>query len=427
MQVQRTDISETKVKLTVELGLEDLAHAKQHELEQQAKNIKVTGFRKGKAPLNLVENQLDQNQLQANVINHAVNDSYSKAVEEQKLKTLNQPEVSIEKFVPYSELVYITEVEVMPNVKLGDYKKIKKTMPKITVSEKEVNDVVESLRGRMAVKEDSAHAAQNGDDVIIDFSGKDGKNQPVAGASGKDYELNLGSKTFIPGFEEGLVGAKKGDKKELKLKFPKDYHAKNLAGSNITFDVEVKNVRSVKLPKLDDKLASSVGPFTTLLELKKDIKKQLTEQKTTEALNKVKDEIVEELVKSSKFAMPEILVNDQIAMLENDFNQNLLYRGITKQEYLKQEGFKDEDSWKQAELKPQAERRVAVGIILSAVAEAEQLQVSQQELAQRLEVYRNQYAQQAEQFDTPEMQREVISRILTEKTVNLLADIALKK
>lgn len=426
MQVTRKNISETKVKLTIVLGVEELVHAKTHELEEQAKKTKVSGFRQGKAPLTVVEKQLDQNQLQVSVINHAINDFYSKAVEDEKLRALNQPEVEVGKFVPYTELEFTAEFEVMPEIKLGDYTKIKKTKPKVTVTAKEVDEVLENLLKRSGIKKDSAKPAKNGDDVVIDFEGEDKDGKKVAGASGKDYPLSLGSKTFIPGFEEGLIGVKKGDKKKLPLTFPKDYHAENLAGSKITFSVTVKEVKSVTLPKLDDAFAATVGPFKTLAELKKDVKNQLTQQKETEATNKLKDEIVEELVKKSKLTLPEILVNDQVAMLEHDFNQNLTYRGITKQEYLKQEGFKDEDEWKEKELFPQAQRRVSVGMVLAETAEKEGLTVTEEELASRIELYKQQYQQSAAQFDQPEMKREVVSRILTEKTVDRLTEIALK-
>jgi trigger factor len=313
----------------------------------------------------------------------------------------------------------------MPAVKLADYSKIKKTAPKVTVTAKEIEDVLKNLVSRSAVKEDSDKPAKNGDDVIIDFEGKDGNGNKVAGASGTDYTLNLGSKSFIPGFEEGLVGVKKGDKKELKLTFPKDYHAKNLAGTDISFAVTVKKVQVSTLPLLDDAFAASVGPFKTLEDLKKDVKAQLLEQKEVEAVNKVKDEIVEELVKKSKFPLPEVLVNDQIAMLEHDFNQNLMYRGITKSEYIKQAGFKDEEEWKAKELKEQAERRVSVGMVLAEVAEKEKLSVDEAELTQRVELYKQQYQQSAAQFDSPEMRREVASRLLTERTVDKLYSLAI--
>ncbi|MCB9821784.1 trigger factor [Candidatus Nomurabacteria bacterium] len=424
MQVTRKDISETKVKLTIELGLEELTHSKQHELQEKAKTAKITGFRKGKAPLNLIEKQLDQNQLQADVINHAINDYYGQALSAEKLRALDQPNVTIGKFVPYTELQFTAEVEIMPKIKLGDYKKIKKS-PKIAkVEADEVKKVLANLSERMATKKDSSKPAKLGDDVVIDFDGKDKKGQAVAGASGKDYSLNLGSNSFIPGFEDGLVGSKSGDKKELKLKFPKDYHAENLAGTDIVFEVQVKKVQSVELPKLDDEFAKKVGPFDSFKSLQADIKTQLEDQKKQEAENALKDEIVEELVKKSTLVLPDILINDQISMLEHDFNQNLIYRGITKEEYIKSNGLKNEEEWRNKELRPQAERRVSVGMILAEVADVEGIKIDEQELADRIELMKIQYKQNAEQFDTPEMQREVASRLITEKTVDRLVELA---
>lgn len=424
MQVQRKDISETKVKLTIQLGLEELVHAKQHELEEQAKTMKVAGFRKGKAPLTVIEKQLDENQLQVSVINHGINDFYGKAVEKEGLRTLEQPNVTIGKFVPYAELEFVAEVSIMPKIKLGDYKKIKKTAPKVSVSAKDVADILDNLGKHSAKKEETTKPAKKGDEVVIDFEGKDKKGELVAGASGTDYSLTLGSNTFIPGFEDGLIGLKAGDKKDLKLTFPKEYHAENLAGTDIVFAVTVKKVQTVTPPTFDDAFAATVGPFKTLDELKKDIKTQLTAQKAQEAQNEVKDEIIEELVKKSTLTLPEVLVNDQIAMLEQDFTQNLTYRGITKAEYLKQQGFKDEAEWQKKELQPQAERRVSVGMVLAEVAEAEGVQVSREELQAQIAQYKQQYQQSADQFDQPEMQREVTSRLLTEKTVTLLYELA---
>ena len=427
MQVTRKDLSDTKVKLSISLGLEELVHAKNHELQEKAKSIKVQGFRKGKAPLSVVEKQLEPNDLQVSVINHAINDYYGQAIESEKLRTLSQPDVTIGKFVPYDELEFVAEVEIIPKIKLGDYKKIKKTIPKVVVTTKDVEDVLSNLRTQMSAKKASAKPAKLGDDVLIDFDGKDKAGEPVAGASGKEYRLNLGSKSFIPGFEEGLIGVKKGDEKKIDLKFPKDYHAENLAGSDITFEVKVNSIESVELPEVDDEFAAKVGPFKTAKELKDDIKVQLTEQKKQEAINKIKDEIVEDLVKKSEIKLPEVLVNDQITSLEQDFTQNLIYRGITKEEYLKQEGFKSEEDWKTKELKPQAERRVSVGMVLARVAEDESLNVSADEIAQRTAQYKVQYQQNADEFDKPEMQREVASRLLTEKTVDFLFDKSTSK
>ena len=427
MQITRNDISETKVEFTVKVGLEELTHAKHSELKERAKTMKVTGFREGKAPLGVIEKQVDSNELQAKVINHAINDSYNKIIEDDKLRTFAQPEVEVKTFVPYTELEFTATVEIMPKIKLADYTKFSKTPKKAVVTTKDVDEVIQNLLSRAATKKDSDKPAKNGDDVIIDFEGTDKDDEKVAGASGKDYTLNLGSKSFIPGFEEGLVGVKKGDKKELKLSFPKDYHADNLAGTKITFSVTVNNVQLLEKSALNDKFVASISPFKNVADLKKDIKQQLTEQKQQEADNLVKDTVVEELVKKSKLALPSILVEDQIKMLEHDFDQNLTYRGITRKEYMSKKGYKDAAELRKEEFQEKAEQRVSTGMVLSEVAEKEKIAVSPEEVDARIMQYKQQYQQNADQFDQPEMRREVASRVLTEKTVDRLFEIVTKK
>lgn len=426
MNVKRTNTSETEVKLVISVGSAELESLKKSTVAKLGKKLKVAGFRPGKAPASVIEKQIDDNQLQVEVLQDAIEEYYKEAAIKELLKPLASPQVDVKKFVPFTELEFEAKLEIMPDIKLGDYSKMKKSAPKNTATDKEVMDVVENLRTRVAEKVSVDKKAENGDEVWIDFEGVDVKGTKVAGASGDNYPLNLGSNTFIPGFEDGLVGVNKGDKKDLKLAFPRDYHAANLAGTKITFKVTVKDIKQVVLPKVDDELAAKLGPFKTLDDLKRDIKAQLIEQKTSEAVAKVKDEIVEELVKKSKLALPKILLEDQMASLQDDMKQNLTYRGITLKDYIAQEKFKDEAEWKEKALKPQAERRVSVGMVLAEVAEKEKLTVSEAELNERVSLYKTQYQQQAGDFDTPEMQREVLSRMLTEKTVEFLYQQATK-
>ncbi len=425
MNVKRINKSQTEVELVISSDKEQLEKLKDHVVGHFKDKVKVQGFRPGKAPAKMLEKNIDPNQLQQEFLQEAIETLYRQAAVNEDVKPLNSPEITVNKFVPYNELEFTASFEVLPPVKLGDYSKIKKAAPKIEVTAQEVNDVIDNLRTRVSKKEPVERAAKNGDEVLIDFEGVNEKGDVVAGASGTDYPLALGSNTFIPGFESGLIGVKAGDKKDLKLSFPKDYHAANLAGTKITFKTTVKAVKEVVLPSADDAFASSVGPFTTLADLKKDIKAQLKDQKTQEASNKVKDEIIEELVKKTTLVLPRILVADQIESLEQDMRQNLTYRGITLPEYVKQEGYKDEVEWKEKALKPQAERRVSVGIVLAEVAEKEKLTITDAELKERIALYQQQY-QQGGNFDTPEMQREVISRMLTEKTVDFLYTLATK-
>jgi trigger factor len=426
MNVKNTKISETELTLTVTVDQKELEIVKADAVKKLGKAMKVAGFRPGKAPAKVIEKQIEANQLQVEVLQEAIEKHYRAAATKEDIKPLASPEIDVKKFVPFTELEFDAKVEIMPAVKLGDYSKIKKAAAKVTVTAKDINEVVDNLRSRVSEKQSVDRAAKNGDEVTVDFEGVDAKDKPVSGASGKDYALELGSNTFIPGFEEGLVGLKKGDKKDLKLSFPKDYHAEQLAGTKITFKNTIKEVKEVVLPKADDEFAGKVGPFKSLVDLKKDIEKQLLDQKTQEAEAKVKDEIVEELVKKSKMVLPKLLISDQIQSLQQDMSQNLTYRGITLPEYIKQEGFKDEDDWKEKALKPQAERRVSVGVVLAEVAEKEKLTISEAELKERTALYQAQYQQQGTDFSSPEMQREVLSRMLTEKTVNFLYEQAIK-
>lgn len=404
---------------------QDLAKIKKHALELLQRDVEAPGFRKGKAPLNVVEKQVGSNRLQSEVLEEAVNHLYSEGMVQEGLRPIDQPKIEVKKFTPYSEIEFTAEVEVMPPVKLGDYKKISKKRESPKVSDKEIDDVIENLRTRAADKKEVKRAAKDGDELVIDFEGKDADGKDVAGASGKDYPIRLGSKTFIPGFEDNLLGLKAGEDKTFDVTFPKEYSHKPLAGAKVTFTAKVKNVQSVTLPKVDDEFAKKLAPVDDLKALKSDIRTQLMTQKMQQTDDKLKDEIVEELVKISKLSVPQLLLEDQMEHMKQDFINNLTYRGITLQEYLAQQDLKEEE-WVEQELMPQAERRVKVGMVLSEVARSENLQVSDEELELRINLMKgqNQNPQMQTELDQPEQRRDIASRLLTEKTLNKLVEYA---
>lgn len=424
MQVNIKETSKTGRLLSISGNEEDLAKLKKHTLENLRPKVAAPGFREGKAPLGVVEKSLGSERVQAEVLEEAINHLYSETIIDKKLRPLDKPKISLKKFVPFTAIEFTAEIEVVPKVELGDYKKLKLKRQQPKVTDKDIKNVLDNLRQRTAEKAEVKRAAKMGDEAVLDFKGtKDGK--AVAGASGQDYALMLGGKTFIPGFEEELVGLKPGDKKKFKITFPKDYGHQPLAGQEVEFEVSIKAVKEIKLPKLSDKWAKTIGPFDSLEALKSDIKAQLTQQKLQEADNQLKDDIVKKLVESSQITVPQTLVEDQIEHLKQDFLNNLSYRGITIKEYLEQNN-QTEQQWIDKELKPQAERRVQIGLVLSEVAEAEDLSVSDEELNLRLQLLKNQYQdeQMKAQFDSPEQRRDVASRLLTEKTLNKLVDYA---
>lgn len=420
--------SETKVVVSVTLDAADLEDIKKTTIARLAGKVKVAGFRPGKVPADVAEKNIDQNQLNSEILEDAVNSSAVDAFDEAKLTPLDRPQVTVDKYVPGQELQYSATVEIIPAVKLGDYKKLRAKKDAIKVEDHDVADVLDRLLQSAAVKKDVERAAKLGDEVIIDFVGKDKDGKDVAGATGNDYELKLGSNTFIPGFEDGIVGKKKGDVFDLPLTFPKDYHHKPLAGAKVTFTVTIKNVKELSLPELNDKFAATVGPFKKLDDLKADITRELTEQKEREAVEKLKDSLVEQLVKGSHIPAPHVLIHDQLESIERDFVQNLMYRGMTLDDYLAQQG-KTAEEWRETELHQQAERRVQVGLALAELSKVENIEVSKQELEDRLQEMLKQYGNSpeiAKQLDTPEVRRDLANRVMTEKTVNRLVELNTK-
>jgi len=426
MQVKKSFPEDMLAELTISANQADLEPIKQHVLKHLQKRVKVAGFREGNVPLALVEKNVDQNVMQTEFIEEAINHLYMSVAKELRLKPVAQPEVSVKKFVPYSELEFEAKVEIIGDIKLPNYKQIKKAKPTVTVTADDVKDVLQNLQLRAADKKTVERASKDGDEIWIDFTGKDAKGEPVNGADGKDYPLILGSNTFIPGFEPNLMGLKTGDEKTFTLKFPKDYGVKAIAGTSVTFAVTVKKVQELVPPKLDDAFAVQSGPFKTLAELKSDIKKQLTQQRQYDSDKAYENELVTEIAAQAKVAIPKRLIDEQVARLEEEERRNLTYRGQTWEEHLKDEGVTAEEH--RAQKRPAATESVKAGLVLSEIAEAEGLNVTPDELEVRLQLLKGQYKDAAMQgeLDKPENQRDIASQILTEKTLSKLTDYVTK-
>lgn len=425
MSSTKKQLSPTKVQLIFVGETKDLAPYKEQALRELAKDMKIQGFRPGKAPLNLVEKQANPALLQNEFLERAVSGMYGKALDEHKLRTVAQPNISIKKFVPFDTLEVEAEVEVIGEVTLGDYKKLKLSREKVTVPPKEVEEVIKQLLTREAEKKDVDRAAKEGDQVWIDFKGVDAKTkEAIQGADGKDYPLLLGSNTFIPGFETNLVGAKSGEEREFTLTFPKDYGVKALQNRKITFTVTVKKVQEVVSPKVDDAFAAKVGPFKTVAELKDDIKKELTARKEADTEQKHTDDLLRKIAEKSKVAIPEVMIDEQLDRIEREQRQNLTYRGLTWQEYLKAEGLAEEAFRKKH--RPDAELRVKAGIVLAEIAEAEKITVTPEEFNAQMQALKARYpdTQMQAELEKPENRRDILSRMLTEKTIAKIKEYA---
>ena len=281
------------------LDSEDLKPARMKAIEKLANEIHVEGFRKGKVPTDVAVKFIPENDLNAEVIDIAVRTTVIEAFKQAEKSPLVIPSVNVTKYVPGEMAEYTATADIVPEVKLGDYKNLGVKRPTANVTAKDVDEVLNNLATSFAEKKVTKRAAKLTDEVIIDFVGKkDG--EAFKGGSAKDYKLVLGSKTFIPGFEDGIVGHEPGDKFDLKLTFPEDYGLKDLAGARTVFEVLLKQVNEVNKAELNDDLAKKCGPFKTLDELKADIKKNLESQTAHRTEEKFKDDLIKALVKKSR-------------------------------------------------------------------------------------------------------------------------------
>ncbi len=424
MHITRNNLEPTKVKLVVSAGADELSKVKAQVLKKLAHGVKVPGFRAGHVPAAVVEKHVDQNMLQAEVIEETLNRLYAAAVRQEDLRPVTNPEVSIKKFVPFTELEAEMELPVVGAIKLADYKKIKLAKKEVKVEDKDIDEVIESLKQRAAARTEVTRAAKSGDQLTIDFKGTDSKGQPVNGADGNDYPLVLGSNTFIPGFEDNLIGAKPGDTRTFTVTFPKDYGVKALQNKKVTFEVSVKQVAELVAPEVDDNFAAAVGPFKSLDELKADIKKQLEMERQRETDRAFENELLEKIADKSSVELPDVLIDQQIDRIEQEEKQNLAYRGQTWEEHLKEEGVTADEHRDQK--RAAAEQRVKASILLTEIAEKEGVQVSEEELQARLELLRQQYRDPAMQteLDKPEVRRDIGGRIMAEKTLEKLTAYA---
>ena len=421
MKTRLKNISDVKVELTISLGTEELKAAEQVALTKLAKEVKIEGFRKGKAPLELVAAQVDQTILGQETLENALSKAVAEAFLKEDIKAIDRPEVDVKKFIPGTELEFTATTEIMPKVELGDYKNLKVKKDTVEVSKEEVSETIDQILKNFAEKKKVDRESKNGDEVIIDFLGK---KDGVAfdGGKAEKFPLELGSKSFIPGFEEGLIGKKAGDEISLDLEFPKDYHAKDLAGTKVVFEVKIHEVRENALPEINEEFLSKLGEFKTKEEFEKQIKEDLKTQKQSESDEKFKDKLVKKLAEVSKVPVPEILLEDQKQSIELDMQQNLMYSGLSLEDYLERMG-KTHEEWLEKDVKEAAEMRVKSGLALAELSKVEKVESSLEELDARIAQLKEQYGNSkeiAKQLSSDDVRRNLANQILTEKTIDLL-------
>ena len=420
MKTKFKKISDSRVEITVTLDKEDLKQAKQKATERLAKEVKVEGFRKGKVPVEVAKRFIPENDLNAETIDFAVRSTIIEAFKKEEKSPLVLPSVNVTKYVPDEMAEYTATADIVPEIKLGNYKKLGVKKEEVRVSTKEVNGVLDNIASSFAEKKAVKRAAKLSDEVIIDFTGmKDG--EAFKGGSAKDYHLTLGSKTFIPGFEDGIVGHEPGDKFDLKLTFPKDYGVADLAGAKTVFEVLLKQVNEIKKPSLDDEMAKKCGPFKTLDELKADIEKNLKAQNEHQVEEKFKDDLVAKLVEKSTIPVPEILIDDQIRMIREDTTRNVASHGQSFEDFLEENHLSLKDWEKEA--RKIAETRVKASLALQAVAVEQKITVSDDlvnaKIAELKDVYKKS-PEAVKSLKDPNVKIDIKNRMIVEATLDYL-------
>ncbi len=380
MKTTMEKLENSRVRLTVECDAEALEEAIQGAYKRVVKRVTIPGFRKGKAPRKLIELNYGPEVFFEDAVDILFPKAYRSALDETGIEVVDQPDVDIEKIEIGSGVTFKIEVDVYPEVELGTYIGLEAEREKVNITDEDVDRVLRDQQERFAelIVVDSRTDVREGDYAIIDFAGYlDG--EPFSGGAAQDHLLQVGSGQFIPGFEEQLVGMNIGETKDVVVTFPEDYHAEHLAGKEVTFKVTVKELKERVVPELDDDFAKDVSESaSTLVELREEIRKNLQEEaerRTTIALeNKLLDTIGED----SKIDLPQSMIRHQAEHMVNDFFMSLMYRGISREGYLKATNQTEEDLISQFE--GEAARRLRHDLILEAVAKAEGITVSDEEV-----------------------------------------------
>ena len=377
MSVQVENLEKNTAKLTIEVPAEKFEEAVQHSYNKNKGKFNIPGFRKGKAPFNMIKKMYGVGVFYEDAVDEVIDASYPDAAKESGLEIVSRPAVSIEQIEEGKSFIYTAKVAVKPEVTLGQYKGVEVQKTKSDVTEEDIETEIKRAReknSRLITVED--RGVEDGDQVTIDFDGSvDGKR--FEGGKAEDYPLTIGSHTFIDNFEEQLIGKKTGEECEVNVTFPTEYHAADLAGKPATFKVTVKEVKEKQLPELNDEFAGEVSEFETLAEYKEDIKKSLLAKKEADAKGAKEDAVIDAIVENAQMEIPDAMVETQQRQTIDEFGQRLQMQGLNLEQYFQFTGLTYEHMMEQ--VKPQAERRIKSRLVLEAVAAAENIEATEED------------------------------------------------
>ena len=422
-ELLKRDGNKVTFKITVDNDKFEGAVTKAYNKNKGKFNI--PGFRKGKAPKQIIESQYGKGVFYNDAIDMLFPEIYPTALDELSIDPIDRPDLDIEEISKDNGLVMVVNVEVKPDVNLGEYKGIEIAKPDYTVNEDEVKLRLEEMRNKASRLVDvEGRVIESGDTAVIDFEGfVDGV--AFEGGKGEDYSLVIGSNTFIPGFEEQLIGKNKGEEVEVNVEFPAEYHAENLAGKPATFKVTVKNVQKKELPELNDEFAQDTTEFETLAELKADLKAKAEEEAAAKAKSEERNAVVEAVVANTEVEVPETMVNAQIDSSIMELNYSLQYQGFSIEQLLEMTGKSMQEL--RDERKEDAEKSVKASLVVDAIAKAENVEVSEEEVeaevAKMAEAYNMTLPQIKEALKSNDLE-DIKGQLRIRKTIDFLVENA---
>ena len=428
MSLQVENMGKNMAKLTIEVSAEELEKAIQGAYLKQRNKISVPGFRKGKVPRQMIEKMYGAEIFYEDAANALILTAYGKAYDECELDIVSQPKVEVVQLEKGKPFIFTAEVAVKPEVTLGEYKGLSVDKVSNRVTAKEVDAKLEEEQkknARTVVVED--RAVQDGDEVVLDFEGfVDGV--AFEGGKGENYPLTIGSGSFIPGFEEQLIGAEAEKEVEVNVTFPEEYHSEDLAGKAAVFKCTVHEIKAKELPELDDEFAAEVSEFDTLDAYKADIKAKIKEQKIADGNRKKEDQVVEKAVANATMEIPEAMIDTQVNQMAQDFAQRIQQQGLSMEQYFQFTGMTAEKMME--ELRPQAVKRIETRLVLEAIAKAENIEITDEkideELAKMAEAYKME-VEKLKEFMGENEKEQMKMDLAVQEAVTFLADNAVEE
>lgn len=416
MSLQVEKLEKNMAKLTIEASAEEFDIAIKKAYQKNKNKFNVQGFRKGKAPLAIIEKMYGVEVFYEDAANEIIPEAYDKAALESDLEIVSRPEIDVVQIEKGKPFIFTAEVALKPEVTLGKYKGIKVEKKEISVTDEEVMDRInKELEQNSRIITVDDRPVQDGDIAVIDYEGfVDGV--PFEGGKGENHSLTIGSHSFIDNFEEQLIGSSLGDELEVNVTFPDEYHAKELAGKAAVFKVKINEIKVKELPSLDDDFAQDVSEFDTLDEYKENIKATIKEGKEKELKTAKENEVVDKIIEDSTMDIPEPMIETQVRQMADDFAQRIQYQGLSVEQYFQFTGM---DSQKFIEsLRPQAIKRIQSRLVLEAIVKAENIEVSEEELEKELSEMASMY----------KMELDKIKEMIGDKEKEQIeADIAVQK